>query len=94
MTMNDKLEQFFRASPNVWHDGRKLATVAGFYAYRSRISDLRLQRGMNIINRQRRIPKLLAPGESVTISEYRYVTAEPLQPSLLESPIDNAEGQA
>lgn len=94
MTLNDLLQQFFQAHPNEWIDGRKLETVAGAYAWRSRVSDLRLQRGMDIQNRCRRIPKLLVPGESVTISEYRYVTHEPLQPSFLENPIDNAEGQA
>lgn len=84
MTMNDRLEALFRASPNEWIDGRQLETVGGGYAWRTRVSDLRLQRGMTIENRCRRIPKLLNPSERVTISEYRYVpSVEPAQLSLM-----------
>lgn len=75
MSLNDKLEQFFRARPNTWIDGRQLETVAGAYAWRSRVSDLRRQRGMTIENRQRKVAEF-------TISEYRYVVHEPAQVTL------------
>ena len=74
-SLNSQLEQFFRERPNEWIDGRKLETIAGRYAWRTRVSDLRILRAMTIENRQRRItpPKdrpLLKP---YTVSEYRFV---------------------
>ena len=74
-SLNSQLEHFFRQHPDEWIDGRKLETIAGRYAWRTRVSDLRILLGMTIENRQRRIvpPRdkpLLKP---YTISEYRYV---------------------
>ena len=89
MSLCDRLEQFFRARPDTWIDGRALAEVAGNYAWRTRASDLR-KRGMQIDNRVRIVrehaascPAVLAwdvPGacqcgrpRTFKISEYRYV---------------------
>ena len=88
VTMNDRLEQFFKASPNVWIDGRKLAEVAGAYAWRSRASNLRTQRGLTIENRQRRV-LVYSDGidnrdRYVTVSEYRMVPGQ--QMGLLAQP--------
>jgi hypothetical protein len=58
-TLNDKLDAYFRAKPDVWIDGMELATVAGSYAWRSRISNLRTERGMVIENRKRTMPQHL-----------------------------------
>lgn len=74
-SLNAQLESFFRDRPNEWIDGRKLETIAGRYAWRTRVSDLRILRSMTIENRQRRITPppdrpLLKP---FTVSEYRYV---------------------
>ena len=78
MTMNDRLEAFLRANPGVWLDGHRLAAVAGYAAFRTRVSDLRLQRGLRIENRVRRFP-------DYTVTEYRYVPAvDPQQANLLE----------
>ncbi len=66
-----RLARFLRARPGVWIDGRTLATVAGSYAWRSRVSDLRRAPfGMTLVNRQRRIRT--AGSVRITISEYRY----------------------
>lgn len=53
-SLNSQLEQFFRQHPDEWIDGRKLETIAGRYAWRTRVSDLRILRDMTIENRLRR----------------------------------------
>ena len=71
MSLNDQLERYFKARPNVWVDGMALAQVAGSYAWRSRCSDLR-QRGLTIENRQRKVGRRV-------ISEYRLIEPWELQ---------------
>lgn len=71
-TILDILERFFRGRPNEWIDGRGLQRVAGAYAWRSRVSDLRTQRGMTIKNRQLRV-RSTTGSRRVTVSEYRFV---------------------
>jgi hypothetical protein len=70
-TRADALAAFLRSRPGVWVDGRVLATAAGFYGWRSRISDLR-ERGLKVENRQRRICDERT-GVTFVISEYRLV---------------------
>jgi hypothetical protein len=66
------LAQFFRRRPNVWIDGRQLANVAGAYAWRTRLSDLRRPPySMAVENVVRRAE--LEPGRKFAVSEYRYV---------------------
>lgn len=72
MTLNDRLAAYFRAHPNQWLDGRDLARIAGYAGWRTRVSNLRTQRGMTIENRCRRFPDLV-------ISEYRYRVSDPEQ---------------
>ena len=85
VTLCDTLAAYFKARPNTWIDGMELARVAGQYAWRSRVSNLRRPRRlgglyeMAIENRQRRIHrqividgKACAAG-SYVVSEYRYV---------------------
>ena len=69
MSLCDRLEMFFRDRPEQWIDGRVLGTVAGAYAWRSRVSQLRRERGMQIANRQRRV-------DGYVVSEYRWQRAE------------------
>lgn len=68
----DKLAAFFEAHPEQWIDGMALAKIAGQYAWRSRVSDLR-KRGMTIENRQREVNVSACAVQHVTISEYRYM---------------------
>lgn len=74
MSLCDNLAAYFRRHPSKWIDGRQLSSVAGGYAWRSRVSDLRLFHGMTIENRQRRMTNGL--GSKFTVSEYRYVPSE------------------
>jgi hypothetical protein len=71
VTRAERLAAFFRERPGCWVDGRALAPVAGSYAWRTRISDLRRAPFlMTIENRQRTIQ---TEGGAITISEYRFV---------------------
>lgn len=67
----DQVAAYFEARPGVWIDGRTLMQVGGAYASRTRISECRRDLGMQIDNRQRRIPQ--ADGSRYIISEYRWV---------------------
>ena len=60
---------FFRENPNTWVDGRDLAGIAGTYAWRSRIADIR-PRFTALENRQRRFR---AGTRQYVVSEYRAV---------------------
>lgn len=73
-TLCDRLQAYFVAHAGEWIDGRDLARVAGYAAYRNRITDLRLLRKMTIENRQR--IEVLADGRRIRVSEYRYVPAQ------------------
>lgn len=75
MTLNDKLEVFFRERPYTWIDGKELAHIAGGYGWRSRCSDLR-KRGLTIENRVRRVREKAHLPTTYAISEYRYVPAD------------------
>ena len=70
MTLTDRVEQLFRQRPGEWIDGLEVAKHGGMYASRSRISDCRLERGMAIENRQRRV--VHPSGVVYTVSEYRF----------------------
>jgi hypothetical protein len=70
-TRVSRLAAFFRERPGCWVDGRALALIAGSYAWRTRVSDLRRAPFyMQIENRQRTIQTDHAP---ITVSEYRFV---------------------
>jgi hypothetical protein len=58
---------YFLARPGQWIDGMVFEAFAGRYAWRSRIADAR-KLGMNIVNRQRRLP-----GTGAKVSEYKYI---------------------
>jgi hypothetical protein len=89
-SFNDRLEAFFREHANEWVNSDRIAEIAGKCAWRTRISNLRTERGLTIENRlqtKRRhaadCPRLyawdIAPCtcEPVryTVSYYRYVPA-------------------
>ena len=79
-TLADRLEAFFDAHRGEWLDGRQLATVAGAYAWRTRVSDLRKPPYlMQITNRRRRV---MENGRTWAVSEYCY------QPVTQESTCD------
>lgn len=71
-SLTSSLAAHFSAHEGQWIDGRHLAEIAGSYAWRTRVSDLRRAPYlMRIENRQRRVAR--DDGEHYTVSEYRYV---------------------
>jgi hypothetical protein len=67
-----RLADYFRSRPGEWIDGRDLFAVAGSYAWRSRVSDLRRPPfSFAIENRQER--HRAPDGQRYTISFYRFV---------------------
>jgi hypothetical protein len=82
-TLAHRFAEYFRDRPNRWVDGRALAEIAGAYAWRTRVSDLRRPPfRMEIQNRRRTIA---TTDGRITISEYRFVpaVAQPQPLSLL-----------
>ena len=78
MSYHAILAHYFRQHPGVWVDGLILGQLAGAYAWRSRLTDVRQIHGMSIENRQRKVGRR-------TVSEYRYVPPSvPVQANLLE----------
>ncbi len=75
MSLCQRLADYFAQRPGQWVDGRLLATVAGNYAWRSRVSDLRTRHGLTVENRQRHLTN--SRGTTFTVSEYRYVPSTP-----------------
>ena len=72
VTRVEAIAVYFKVRPNIWIDGRELADVAGAYAWRTRISELRKAPFlMNIENRQTRISRPY--GAPYVLSEYRYI---------------------
>lgn len=68
----EALAAFFKARPNIWVSGLNLASIAGGYAWRTRVSDLRgAPFNMTIENRQRRVVE--PGGRRFIVSEYRFV---------------------
>ena len=68
----DRLAALFASRPGEWIDGLTLSGIAGAYAWRTRLSELRRQpHCLNIQNRQRRVER--SDGMSFVISEYRLV---------------------
>lgn len=86
-TLNDRLEAYLRARPNIWIDGKTLAQSFGGYGWRSRVSDVR-RRGLRIDNRviTHRDERTHTSYKS---SLYRYVPAE--EPVLVRVD-DNGQG--
>jgi hypothetical protein len=66
-----RLADYFRERPGCWIDGRELGPIAGTYAWRTRISDLRRAPFyMQVDNRMRTIK---TDAGTITVSEYRFV---------------------
>ena len=65
LSYRDRVAHYFRQRPGDWVDGLALEAIGGRYAWRSRVSDCRLELGMVIENRTRKVG-------AVTVSEYRY----------------------
>jgi hypothetical protein len=67
---------YLEARPDRWIDGREIQAVAGAYAWRTRLSNLRYAPWfMKIENRQRKV--VTTKDGNYTVSEYRYVPEMP-----------------
>ena len=70
-TRAGRLADYFRGRSGRWIDGGVLGQIAGSYAWRTRVSDLRRAPFyMQIENRLRAVPTDDGP---ITVSEYRFV---------------------
>ena len=71
MSLTDRLAAYFRQRPNTWIDAHALVPIAGFAAWRTRLSELRKPPyAMVIENRTHR-----DRANQITRSEYRFVPA-------------------
>lgn len=74
-TLCDRVAALLKAREGQWVDGRDIAAVGGYAAYRTRLSDLRRSPyAMQIDNRVRTVE--VEPGRFVKISEYKFVPAD------------------
>lgn len=55
LSFTDKLEALMRRHPNQWFQNFDLASIGGFSGWRTRLSELRTERGMTIENRVERV---------------------------------------
>ena len=85
----DRVAGLFRASPGAWIDGLAVASRGGAYAWRTRVSDCRVQLGMVIENRVRTL------SNGTRASEYRYMPADEFAVDLAEAAAirDEANGE-
>ena len=81
----DRVAGLFRASPGAWIDGLTVASHGGSYAWRTRVSDCRVQLGMVIENRVR------ALADGTRASEYRYMPPAEFAVDLAEAAAIRAE---
>lgn len=65
-TLTDRVAAYLWSRAGQWVDGRELAQVGGYAAWRSRVSDCRTNLGLTIENRTYR-------RNGYTVSEYRLV---------------------
>lgn len=65
-SLADRVAAYFRRHRRQWINGRTLSRVGGYAAYRTRISELRTDRGMRIENRVTR-------HKDCVESHYRYL---------------------
>ena len=71
MSRLENVRTLLVARSGEWVDGRELARVGGFAAWRTRLSDCRRQFGMRIENETIR-------HEHYTVTRYRYLPQEPV----------------
>ena len=77
-TFRNQVAGLFRACPHQWIESDLLAKVGGKNAWRTRVSECRVDLGMPIANRLRKVGR-------VTVSEYKFVPASaPVQAGLFE----------
>jgi hypothetical protein len=71
LSLTERVLGVLEAKAGQWVDGRVLANVGGYAAFRTRISDARKLYGVTIENRWRTVKK--TDGSRYRVSEYRLV---------------------
>lgn len=78
MSLTARLAMFLRAHPYEWIDARRLAKVAGFAGWRTRVSDLRREPwSMRVENKWETVTEY--DGSRYRVSWYRYVPERAVQ---------------
>lgn len=70
LSLTDRIAAVFEGRPGEWIDAHDLLKVGGFAGWRTRISELRTQRGLTIQNRVRYVK---TSSGWIKVSEYRWV---------------------
>lgn len=79
MTALDRIGDYMAAHPGEWVSALALMQVGGLLSFRTRLSELRVQRGWRIDNRCRMV-------NGVKHSEYRYTAPAPTElPTWIEA---------
>jgi hypothetical protein len=68
-SFRDAVADYFRTYPDRWLNATELESVGGRFAWRTRVSECRLQLGMDIENRTRTVH---GPDGSYVVSEYKF----------------------
>lgn len=72
-----RLAAYFRERPHTWIDGQRLGPIAGLYAWRTRLSELRRPPfNMRLENRLRSVRR--DDGTHFIVSEYCYLPGMPM----------------
>lgn len=82
-TYRDAVAALFKSAPGCWVPWHRIAEVGGAMAWRTRVSDCRLELGMSIDNRVRKLEN------GSKVSEYRYLVPTRIEQ---ESPADELSG--
>lgn len=67
LSMAERLAGYFALRPGQWVDGKQLALVAGGYAWRTRVSDIRKPPFLMTVENRVRVV------DGMKLSEYQYV---------------------
>ena len=71
-TFRDRVALHLIQHRGEWVDARELMQIGGMMAWRTRVSEARVQLGMDIRNRTRKVG-------DITVSEYRYLPSSLLE---------------
>ena len=85
-TFRDQVAAYLQQHPNQWIPAIRFEAIGGRQAWRSRISDCRVDLGMRIDNRVQRVQR--ADGSVYSLSEYKFVPAS--EPSAQALPLGAA----
>ena len=74
VSLTAKLARYFAARPNQWINAKELLHIAGFAAWRTRLSELRRPPYNMVIENS--VERIDCDGDMLTLTRYRYVPRE------------------